>query len=97
MSTALEDQFNAVLRPYFSQVTGAQIKDEPALTALLERLAHDEGLVALLRAAHCDFNALMTALEALPQEEDEVGFQLSSGRSLLLSALLWRLFGPPSC
>ena len=72
MSTALEDQFNAVLRPYFSQVTGAQIKDEPALTALLERLAHDEGLVALLRAAHCDFNALMTALEALPQEEDEV-------------------------
>lgn len=72
MSTALEDQFNAVLRPYFSQVTGAQIKDEPALTALLERLAHDEGLVSLLRAAHCDFNALMTALEALPQEEDEV-------------------------
>lgn len=88
MSTALEDQFNAVLRPYFSQVTGAQIKDEPALTALLERLAHDEGLVALLRAAHCDFNALMTALEALPQEEDEV-----SSLAQAVHCYLVRFFG----
>lgn len=88
MSTALEDQFNAVLRPYFSQVTGAQIKDEPALTALLERLAHDEGLVSLLRAAHCDFNALMTALEALPQEEDEV-----SSLAQAVHCYLVRFFG----
>ena len=88
MSTALEDQFNAVLRPYFSQVTGAQIKDEPALTALLERLAHDEGLVALLRAAHCDFNALLTALEALPQEEDEV-----SSLAQAVHCYLVRFFG----
>ena len=87
MSTALEDQFNAVLRPYFSQVTGAQIKDEPALTALLERLAHDEGLVALLRAAHCDFNALMTALKALPQEDE------ASSLAQAVHCYLVRFFG----
>lgn len=87
MSTALEDQFNAVLRPYFSQVTGAQIKDEPALTTLLERLAHDEGLVALLRAAHCDFNALMTALKALPQEDE------ASSLAQAVHCYLVRFFG----
>lgn len=60
-----EDQFNQVLRPYFSFLQGDQIKDEAALNSFFERFAHDEGLVSLMRAAHADFNELMTTLEQL--------------------------------
>lgn len=68
MSTALADQFNQVLRPYFADITAAQIKEEAALTAFLERYAHDAKLVALLRAAHHDFDALIAHIEQLQQE-----------------------------
>ena len=93
MSTALADQFNAVLRPYFSQVTGAQIKDEPALTALLERFAHDEGLVALLRAAHSDFDALLTTIAELQPAGTQQAEASSSNLAQAIHCYLVRFFG----
>lgn len=65
MSTALEEQFNQVLRPYFALFHGNHCPNEAALDELFNRLTHDDALIALLRAAHPDFNQL---LEQLPDD-----------------------------